>query len=445
MNKSQLWQSVLAEIELNTSPANFATWFKQTSVFSKKDSVITIQVPNAFTKEWLENKYNKFIFKTIRSFLPEIKEINYTIHQPKPKILSFKKTPSLERQLDISQIKINKETNLNPRYTFESFVVGSFNELANAASQAVVKSPGRTYNPLFIYGGVGLGKTHLLQSIGNEITKNKPSFRVIYLPSERFTSELVSSIRSKTVNNLKQKYQKMDVLILDDVQFLGGKEKTQEEFFHIFNCLYEKNKQIILSSDCPPKSISTLEERLRSRFEGGMIADIGYPDFETRVAILKTKIQEKNVQINDGIINFIAENITNNIREIEGALNRVIASNSLSTLSLEEAKRNLKKIITPLKTITNFKNIIKTVCEFYDILEKNLIAKSRKKEVVYPRQVAMYLVREELKNSYPSIGDRFGKRDHTTVIYACEKIEKELQKEEKLFQEISIIRQRLYK
>jgi chromosomal replication initiator protein len=290
-----------------------------------------------------------------------------------------------------------------------------------------------------------LGKTHLLQAIGNEITKKIQTKKVIYLQTEKLIGEIVSAIRNHTIEKLKEKYQKVDVLIVDDVQFLSGKEKTQEEFFFIFNSLYERNKQIVLSSDKPPKSIPALVERLRSRFEGGMIADIGYPDFETRLAILKTKCQEKNTEISDEVLSFIASNIQKNIRQLEGALNIIVAHQKLQKkeINLSLAKNLLKEFIQPnFRRITQ-KDIIKTVAEFYDIPERELISNTRKREVVKPRQIAMYLLRQELKSSYPFIAKKLGGKDHTTVIYACEKIEEEMEKNQNLREEINLIRERI--
>ena len=318
--------------------------------------------------------------------------------------------------------------------------------MAHAAAQSVIKSPGRTYNPFFIYGGVGIGKTHLLQAIGNKIAKADSSKKITYVSSEKFTDDVISAIAKGEMGKLKSYYRKMDVLIIDDIQFLAGKEKTQEEFFHTFNTLYENNKQIILSSDRPPKAIPTLEERLRSRFEGGMIADIGHPDFETRVVILKAKIKDLNLELPDEILNYIASNIQTNIRELEGALNRIIAFVKLnnSIPAQNQVVKILKNIISNPQKRTTHKNIIKIVAEFYDIDPKDLANRSRKKELVKPRQIAMYLLRGELKSSYPFIGAKLGGRDHTTAIYACEKITREKENDDSLEEELNLIRQRLY-
>ena len=311
----------------------------------------------------------------------------------------------------------------------------------------MAKNPGATYNPLFIYGGVGLGKTHLLQAIGNEVSRKIPQKKIKYTSSEKFTSGIVNSIKNHDVEKFKSLYQDIDVLMIDDVQFLSGKEKTQEEFFHVFNGLYEKNKQIILSSDRPPKAISALEERLRSRFEGGMIADISLPDLETRLAILKAKAQEKRVSFADDILEYIAANIQINIRELEGALNRLTAYQKLNNKSpdLEIAKTLLKNVIFSPKRLANPEKIIRAVAVFYDLKERDLIAVSRKKEIVRPRQIAMYFLRKELKSSFPFIGKKFGGKDHTTAIHAYNKIAKEIETNENLTEEISLIKEQIYR
>lgn len=448
MVKEELWQAVLAQVQLGISQANFATWFKNTEIASQEENQIIVSVPNSFAKEWLENKYGKTILKILHSLDEEIKEVKYAVGKTELKI--SKKTSAVPLpeagQLEFQEFKVDKETNLNPRYTFENFVVGPSNELPQAAAWAASKNPGFVYNPLFVYGGVGLGKTHLLEAIGNEVIKNLSQKKVKYIPSEKFTAGVVSSIRNHEIEDFKAKCRSIDVLILDDVQFLAGKEKTQEEFFHTFNYLYEKNKQIILSSDRPPKAIPALAERLRSRFEGGMIADIGYPDYETRVAILKAKSQERKIDFSEEVLNYVASNIQRNIRELEGALNRLSAYQKLNNKppDLEIAKSLLKNLIlSPAKVVTP-KKIIQAVAEFYDLKERDLLSSSRKKEIVKPRQVAMYLLREDLKSSYPFIGRKLGGKDHTTAIHSYGKVLKELEADGNLNDEISLIRQRIF-
>ncbi len=442
MEKDKFWQSILAEVQLNISQANFNTWFKNTKLISFEKEKMEVAVPNSFTKEWLKNKHHDTIMEAVKSLGKEVNDINYVIKkQEKREEKVEKEKGKNENQMEFEQFHIDQDTNLNPKYTFENFVVGPFNELSHAAAYAVAENPGSVYNPLFIYGKVGLGKTHLLQSIGNEVIKS--SKRVKYIPAQQFITGVVNGIRSGQMEQFKDKYKDIDVLIIDDIQFLSGKEKTQEEFFHTFNDLYEKNKQIILSSDRPPKSIRALTERLRSRFEGGMIADINFPDFETRLAILKTKAQEKQVNISDEVCSYIAENIQKNIRELEGALNKLIAHHNLTGKKIDIAgtKIILKNILeSPTKNISPTQ-ILKAVSKFYDVSESDLKGNSRKKEIVKPRQVAMFLLREELDYSFPYIGKKMGGKDHTTVMYSHKKIKKELDNEDDMKEELALIKQ----
>lgn len=456
MTDQELWQCVLTEVELNVSKPTFNTWFKETSIYSRDGGLVIVSVPNSFVKEWLEGKFEKFIFKSLRNISSEIKEVKFIINQVKTPVFKTpthrKKAENIDRinenQLELQDINhIQKDTNLNPRYTFDSFIVGSSNELAHAAARSITKNLGSIYNPLFIYGGVGLGKTHLLQSIGNEILKSDPHKKVKYVSCEKFSSELVSAIQSGEMEKFKNKYRQIDLLIIDDVQFLSGKEKTQEELFHTFNALYEKNKQIIISSDRVPKAIQTLEERLRSRFEGGMMADISYPDIETRTAILQSKIKERNINLPEDIIFYIVNNFKNNIRELEGALNKVIIQTNISPnnqIDLNVVKKILSQDTDIPKKSINARQVIKVVADFYDLPEKQLIIRTRKQEVVRPRQVAMFLLRNECKASFPTIGSKIGGRDHTTIIYACEKIENEMKINSILADEINLIKQQLY-
>lgn len=465
MTNSELWQAALGEIELSISKANFVTWFKNTAIISNENGKVVIGVPNGFAKEWLENKYNSYIFRALRNFQDDVREIACIIYNPQNSAEAPVRTaasaqsqeggmvaaPTHSPQVHAANLtplaQAPQENNLNPRYTFESFIVGENNELARAACYAVSQNLGRVYNPLFIYGGVGLGKTHLLQSIGNEILRKDPSRKVKYITSERFATELIDSIRSQTVNEFKAQYQQIDLLIIDDVQFLSGKEKTQNEFFHIFNALYQLNKQIVISSDRPPKEIATLEERLRSRFEGGMIADISKPDLETRMAILKAKATERSFYLDDETIRFIAENVKHNIREVEGALNRIIAAcelnKKLPTLSF--VKQILSEIISSgKKKGVQPQDIVQTCANYFGLEIKDLINKGRRKELSHARQIAMYLMRNELNLSYPGIGEFFAGRDHTTALHACEKISEELEKNEKLREDVAVLKERLY-
>ncbi|OGZ84332.1 MAG: hypothetical protein A2599_02155 [Candidatus Staskawiczbacteria bacterium RIFOXYD1_FULL_39_28] len=449
MNNSELWQSVLAQMQFHISKANFATWFKNTEIISKKEEKIIISVPNAFSKEWLSNKYNKLILKILHDTDESIKDLDFII-EPQLKGLLIKSNnieneKTEDAQLKFDEFKINKETNLNPRYTFDNFVVGSFNELAHAAALAVADNPGLTYNPLFIYGGTGLGKTHLMQAVGNKISDRLKKEKVKYISSEKFVSAIVSAIRTNSMESFKASLAPIDVLILDDIQFIAGKNKSQEEFFHVFNSLYEKNKQIILSSDRPPNAIPELEERLRSRFEGGMIADVSLPDYETRLVILKTKTKEKGVDLPEEILEYIATNVKKNIRELEGALNKLLVSSKLNqTIDLETTKKLLKGFIFSPFDVANYKKIIETVAKFYNLDEKSLFDATRKKEIVRPRQIAMFLLRKELKYSFPAIARKFGGKDHTTAIYAYKKILQENEENNRLTEELNLIKQRIY-
>jgi len=449
MDNKELWQAVLSQMQFHISKANFATWFQNTEIISKDSEKIIISVPNAFSKEWLSNKYNKLILKTLRDIDDSIKDLEFIIKpQPAKTALSPSnrgQTTEDETQLKFEEFKTDKDTNLNPRYTFSNFVVGSFNELAHAAAMAVGDNPGFTYNPFFIYGGTGLGKTHLIQAIGNKICQDLKNKKVRYISSEKFVSGIVSAIRSNSMENFKASLAPIDVLILDDIQFIAGKNKSQEEFFHVFNSLYEKNKQIILSSDRPPNAIAELEDRLRSRFEGGMIADVSLPDYETRLVILKQKLQEKNTDLPDDILDYIATNVKKNIRELEGALNKILMYTRINqTIELETAKKLLKGFVFSPFDVANYKKIIESVAKFYNLDEKSLFNPTRRKEIVKPRQVAMFLLRKELKYSFPAIARKFGGKDHTTAIYAYKKIMQENEENNKLTEELNLIRQRIY-
>lgn len=438
-------------MELSLSRANFITWFKNTAVVARDKNSIFVSVPNGFIKEWLENKFNKKILQSIRNLSPEIREVKYSIGKPKPElikqdiskiILDKEFEATSEAPLDAD---IDKNTNLNRKYSFDSFVIGSNNELAHAACLAVTKSLGKLYNPLFLYGGVGLGKTHLLQAVGNKITEIKER-RVLYIPAERFTANIIEAIRNKNIEDLKSHYARLDLLIIDDIQFIAGKEKTQDIIFSTFNELYGRNKQIILSSDRPPAAIPALEERLRSRFEGGMIADVSEPDFETRLAILKQKIDSKDGDLSDDVLIYIATHIQKNVRELEGSLNRVLAFAQIYNRvpDLKEVKNILNTYLNTPYRKTSPQTILKAVADFYSITSNDLIKRSRKKEVVKPRQVAMFLLRDETKLSFPEIGQKLGGRDHSTVIHACEKIRAEAAIDEPLKQELILIKERVY-
>ncbi len=458
MTNYEIWQSVLAEFELTLSKANFTTWFKNTGISQYENSNVIVCVPNAFTKSWLEKKYHTTIVKILERVTGKpVKKIDYIVDNVRnikeqectPTSAEAFKVPSLHAS--IAQVPkkalLVQQFGLNPKYIFETFVVGKGNELAHAAAQAVASRPGDAYNPLFIYGGVGLGKTHLIQAIGHTMLATNPNVKILYVSSEKFTNEFVSSVKEGRAKEFKDRYRNVDLLLIDDIQFIGGKEQTQEEFFHTFNELHQQGKQVVMTSDRPPKAIPALEDRLRSRFEWGMIADVSPPDLETRIAIIQKKAQERQFPISSDIQTLIAANIQSNIRELEGALNKIIAFHELkNTTPTEESIRhilssfqeqNMRRSLTP-------KDLIEEVNKFYDIKLEDTLGKSREKRFAFPRQVIMYLMREELKLSYPSIGEELGGRDHTTAMHAHSKIVSEIENDLKLRQDVELIKQRLY-
>lgn len=458
MTNDQIWQSVLGEIELNLSKANFTTWFKDTFIFSLEEGRVIIGVPNMFTETWLKKKYHEKITKAIENVI-EVKVVNiaYKIEKRKNYPLEnifkkqnaeaepgFRETRTVSETLPSANPVINK-SGINKKYIFENYIVGKGNELAHAACKAVAANPGTAYNPLFIYGGVGLGKTHLIQAIGNEVLKR--GMNILYVTSEKFTNEYVNSVKSGQAKKFKDLYRNVDLLLVDDVQFMGGKDGTQEEFFHTFNELHQGNKQIVLTSDRAPKSIPSLEKRLLSRFEWGMIADVTKPDIETMVAILQTKCKEKNYDLDEEILYYIANNVQNNIRELEGALNRLIVFHEFNNTkpTINSTKSVLNTLLSNLQTKSiTCKNVIESTATYFNINIEDLIGKSRKKELVYPRQITMYLMREELGTSYPTIGQELGGRDHTTAMHACNKIKKEIEENEKIKQDIESVKQQVY-
>lgn len=442
------WKRVLSQIELQVSKPTFKTWFAGTVLLEKENGLVKVGVPSHFVREWLQNKFNLLLLRIVRELYDDVKSIEYSVLSHDGTSGKKRFLPSsvkLSPQLNIDVFEIDPETNLNPRYRFDNFVVGGNNELAFAASQAVVQKPALKYNPLFLYGGVGLGKTHLLEATGNEVVKqNSRARKVKYITSEKFTNELVNALKNHQVDEFKTRFREVDVFILDDVQFMSGKDKSQEELFHTFNTLYERNKQIIFSSDRPPSLISDIEDRLRSRFEGGVVVDITAPDFETRLAILKLKTQEKGVDINQRILEVVAQKIQKNIRELEGILNQLVLRYTKNKkITLDEVESVLKDYASQLYKSITPKQVLQVVCSFYEIADKDLLGKKRKKELVKPRQIVMYLLRDLAKMSYPSIGEKLGSRDHTTVIYSCEKIEREVKANQTLFKEIEILKERI--
>ena len=452
MNPKQLWQAVLGELEVILSKANFTTWFKNTfiSSISEDSREVIIGVPNGFTQAWLEKKYHKTILNVLQNISDnKIKKVNYVVEVIRP----IARTPEvvlkkLSVAVKVAPAPATNGFGLNPRYTFDNFVVGKKNELACAACRAVVDNPGTKYNPLFIYGGVGLGKTHLLQAIGHTLLKRKgQKKKILYTSAEKFTREFIEAIRHKTPEKFKNAYRKIDILLIDDIQFIAGKKETQEEFFHTFNTLIQGNSQIVLSSDRPPKAIPALEERLKSRFGGGMIADISSPELETRMAILGVKAREKGYTLAEDIVQYIASHIQENVRELEGALNRIIAHHELADTppSLESVKQILASFSSRgHRAMVNVRQLINTVADFYEVKLEEMAGKSRKKELVIPRQVAMFLMRQELESSFPLIGKELGGRDHTTAMHAYNKIREEMAREGRIKQEIDFIKQRIY-
>ena len=448
MIKSQLdeiWYETLKLIKNKINRPSFDTWFNQTELVAYYDENFIIKTPNDIVKDWLNNNYIEVINESFQEILKRKVVAKFVVSNDLESLPIEKNTSENIKKESIEE-KIAR-SNINPRYTFENFVVGNSNKFTHAACMSVAESLSSRYNPLFIYGGVGLGKTHLMQAIGNYVLMNSNK-KVLYVSSEKFTNELINGIRDDRTEAFRNKYRNIDFLLIDDIQFLAKKERTQEEFFHTFNALHEANKQIIISSDRPPKEIPTLEERLRTRFEWGLITDIQSPDYETRVAILRKKAKMENFDIPDEIMSYIAEKIDSNIRELEGALIRVIAYSSLSgkNIDLELAKKALKEIITDKKPVVITPDIIQeVVSENFNIRVEDLKSKKRNKDVVYPRQISMYLCRTLTDLSLPKIGEHFGGRDHTTVIHSYEKISSEMIKNPSLSNTINSLTEKIKK
>ena len=456
MTADKVWQTVLGEIELSVSKGSYITWFKNTSLLDHDSSTIIIGVPNIFAKQQLEVKFNNLVADVLkRNGLPT-KHIQYKIHSslttkratPKDSLLSAVKNASMTAanpRPNTDNIGSRKPVRqgLNEKYTFESFIVGSGNELAYAACQAIVKSPGEKYNPLFVYGGVGLGKTHLIQAVGNAIAANNPALKVLYVTSETFVQEFLDAIRGK--KSFTDRYRTTDVLIVDDMQFIAGKEKTQEEFFHTFNALHQSNKQIIISSDKPPKSIPTLEERLRSRFEWGMTIDMQAPDFETRCAIIQTKASTHNINLSQQVVEYLATHIQTNIRELEGGLNQLLAFCEMRGIEpdLETASELMSNVRSRPKHVTA-KQIIERTARHFQIELNELTGPKRDKDIVVPRQIAMYLLRSELHLSFPKVARELGRKDHTTAIHSIDKIERAMRQDQVTREHVNQIKDRLY-
>ena len=444
MDTKQLWKNCLDEIEVNISKANFSTWFKNTSILREEGGVIYVAVPNEFVRDWLKNKYHKMITKIIADTYENMRAVEYTITKiDAPKQELPKKTDDgswVKQELPLKDLYVNPDDNLNPKYRFGSFIVGTFNEIAYAASQAIIENPGTKYNPFFIYGATGLGKTHLIQAVGNTIKEKYPNKKVFYLTLEKFATDFINSLQNNKANSFKEKYRKYDLLIIDDIQFIGKMEKIQEELFHTFNTFYENNKQIIFSSDKHPNYIPELADRLKSRFAAGMIVDITEPEFESRLAILKVKLKDQEIDLNPEIVEYIASNIRGNIRELEGSLNTIICQYRLkNSISLIETKNLLKNSLKPKKNVS-VKDVVKIVGDFYNLDELSIYEKTRRKEIVKARQVVMFILREDFNVSYPLIGQKLGGKDHTTVIHSYLKIKNDLKSDSQLMQELEQIR-----
>ena len=441
MDNKKLWTNVLVEMELSLSKPNFSTWFKDTYIIKQEDGAVYLGVPNTFVQDWLGSKFHNLILKALRTASTNVQSLHYIISkETSEQKQESVKNQQITKELPIADIYINKEDNLNPRYTFESFIVGPFNEFAHAASQAIIKKPGIVYNPLFIYGGTGHGKTHLMQAVGNYI-KNTSSKKIFYTTSEKFSQEYINALQLNKPNFFKEKYRKYDVLIMDDIQFFSGKMQLQEQLFHLFNHLFENNKQIIFSSDKHPGLIQDLEDRLKSRFSAGMIVDIPTPDNESRAAIIRNKSNLSQYPLSKDVVDYLAYSVVGNIRELEGIINSITCQSDLKgrELSVSEVKNFVKNNTKPKKLVST-KEVVKTIADFYNIEEQLIYDKTRKKEIIKPRQIIMYILREDFNISYPAIGEKLGGRDHTTVMHSCEKIKNDIKTNDTLIQEINQLR-----
>jgi len=435
----QLWDDALVKIELAITTANFKTWFRDTHIVTLEDGLATIGVPSVFVKDWLQDKFQTMILKTLREITPHVRSVEYIVAQRNERKQESTKNQTVNAALPLEEYYINKSDNLNPKYSFDTFVVGPYNALAHAAAKTVSDKPGITYNPLFIYGKTGHGKTHLIQAVGNHIKKTGK--KVFYVTSERFAVDYFNSLQSGSANNFKDRYRQYDVLIMDDVQFLATKEKTQEELFHLFNALHDTNKQIVFSSDIHPALLNGMEERLQSRFAQGMIVDLPAPDIESRAAILRAKSAQNSITLADDVVDHLAATIEGNVRELEGALNSIMCQSQLlgRVLSIDEVRTIIKNSSRPRKTLA-ITDVVEKVARYYDIDHNSIYEKTRRKEVVKPRQIIMYILREDFQISYPAIGKKMGGRDHTTVIHSCEKIKNELKTDNELEEEITQVR-----
>lgn len=435
----QLWDDALVSIELSVTPANFKTWFRDTYILALESGTATVGVPNVFAKEWLSDKFHALILKTLRELSPGVRSVEYAVAQKSDRKGDRPQAIALGTALPLEEYYVSKGDNLNPRYVFETFVVGPFNALAHTAARTVADKPGIAYNPLFVHGKTGHGKTHLIQAVGNHL--KRAGRKVLYITSEKFAVDFINSLQNGTANSFKDKYRQYDALMMDDVQFLTSKDKTQEELFHLFNAFHDNNKQIVFSSDVHPQLMSHMEERLRSRFSAGMIVDIPPPDRESRAAILRAKAAQNGILLDDAVVEHLSATIEGNVRELEGALNTILCQSQLMgrTLSLEEVRQLIKNSTRPRKSLA-IAEIVDKVARFYEIDAGDIYEKTRRKEIIKPRQLIMYILREDFHVSYPAIGQKLGGRDHTTVIHSCEKIKTGLKTSSELEDELSQIR-----
>jgi len=448
MNGEQIWQAAQEELRFQLSKPSYETWLKNAALVGREKNAFKIGVPTKLAKDWLEDRYSAMIKETLSAIVSGDVSVAFEVVQGQGEAagrsaVAVAEEPPPEPEDPV----LDDASQLNPKFQFQHFVVGNNSRFAHAACRAVAETPAKAYNPLFLYGGVGLGKTHLMHAIGHAVLEKHHRRRVAYVTSEKFMNEMITSIQEGRMNDFRTRYRTVDVLLVDDIQFLAGKDRTQEEFFHTFNSLHELNKQIVISSDRPPKEIPTLEDRLRSRFQWGLIADIQAADFETRVAILKSKVGPYARLVPEDVLSFIAHKIQKNIRELEGALIRVIAHASLNrtAVNVDMAAKLLQDVIPSTENRTlSIDAISRTVANFYHISLEEMKGKRRDKHIVFPRQVAMYLIREETASSLPAIGQAFGGRDHTTVLHSYEKISTDSKEDQRLQSDLRKLREMLY-
>ena len=438
----ELWENALVELELTISKPNFNTWFRDTHIVRVEDGAVALGVPSQFARDWLSSKFHKDILRSLRTLSDSVRTVEYVISRGPKRNSSDEARVVPPPVSELPLETVHQKSNLNPRFTFSSFVVGPFNELASAAAQAVVRKPGIAYNPLLVYGPTGLGKTHLIQAIGNHFRVSAPDRKVFYVTSERFSMDYVSSLQAGKVQGFKEKYRQYDLLIMDDVQFLAGRDKIKEEFFHLFNFLHDNNKQLVFSSDQHPNVIQNLEDRLKSRFNAGMIVSVTPPDHQSRLAIIRTKAAAHNFYLEDDVLEYLATTIEGNVRELEGALNMLMIQFEMrgQPLTINDAKILLRGAGGSTKKVISVQEVVKTIASFYGVEEGSIYEKTRRKEVVRPRQIIMFLLREDFRISFPTIGEKLGGRDHTTVIHSCDKIKKDILQDSVLSNEIHQIR-----